>query len=185
MACAPLKDKQVGVVSTFLEGHDAFGVLATGYRRKAFSCFPLIFEHLSGLKQSSIVIVVSPFVAIRKDQILYSELLSLVLLVLGYLVAFEQCSAVSAVLQQLSYAHPSPTHNMFLRYASVQFLGAHGSRLLLRACTYIYAMESGSQTTVDVHSCSNFLELQTQRFENQMAKVLLTFPQSCEAYSSM
>ena len=146
-------------------------------RRKAFSCFPLIFEHLSGLKQSSIVIVVPPLVAIKKDQILYSELLSLVpsvlvLLVLGYLVAFEQCSAV---LQQLSYAHPSPTHNMFLRYASVQFLGAHGSRLLLCACTYIYTMEPGSQTTVDVHSCSNFLELQTQRFENQMAKVLLTF----------
>ena len=35
---------------------------------------------------------------------------SLVLPVLGHLVAFAFCGLV--VFQQLSYAHPSPTHNM-------------------------------------------------------------------------
>ena len=30
IACAPLRDKQVEVVSNLLEGHDAFEVLPTG-----------------------------------------------------------------------------------------------------------------------------------------------------------
>ena len=65
-----LKDKQIEVVRKFLEGHDVFGVLPTGYGKSiCFACLPLIFDHLSGLKESSIVIVVAPLVAIMKDQV--------------------------------------------------------------------------------------------------------------------
>ena len=65
-----LKDKQIEVVRNFLEGHDVFGVLPTGYGKSiCFACLPLIFDHLSGLKESSIVIVVAPLVAIMKDQV--------------------------------------------------------------------------------------------------------------------
>ena len=47
IACAPLRDKQVEVVSNLLEGHDAFGVLPTGLGKSLFwypTCLTIYLE---------------------------------------------------------------------------------------------------------------------------------------------
>ena len=114
IACAPLRDKQVEVVSNLLEGHDAFGVLPTG-KGKSFSGLPPIFDHVSGVKKYCIVIVVPPLVAIMKDQVCYTlgavkfSLLVLVQPVPHHLVAFTWWSC-GFPTPHLCSPQPHPQH---------------------------------------------------------------------------
>lgn len=66
-----MKSEQLQIVESFVTGHDVFGVLPTGYGKSlCYACLPAVFENLlhkpSGF---SIVLVVSPLVALMKDQV--------------------------------------------------------------------------------------------------------------------
>ena len=68
---AELKSHQARVIEQFVSGHDVFGVLPTGYGKSlCYACLPLIFDQLlqkpSG---SSIVLIVSPLIALMRDQV--------------------------------------------------------------------------------------------------------------------
>ena len=66
-----MKPEQLQVVEAFVKGHDVFGVLPTGFGKSlCYACLPLVFDKLLQKPQgSSIVLVVSPLVAIMKDQV--------------------------------------------------------------------------------------------------------------------
>ena len=46
IACAPLRDVQVEVVSNSIAGHDAFGVLSSGFTGKASFFFPSGLQYI-------------------------------------------------------------------------------------------------------------------------------------------
>ena len=66
-----MKQEQFWIVDYFVRGQDVFGVLPTGYGKSlCYACLPLVFDTL--LKKpdgNSIVLIVSPLVAIMKDQV--------------------------------------------------------------------------------------------------------------------
>ena len=65
-----LKELQVKVVSSFVEGNDVFAVLLTGYGKTlCYACLPHLFDYLLQTKEPSIVIVVTPLTAIMEDQV--------------------------------------------------------------------------------------------------------------------
>ena len=68
---AQIKEKQMKIIEAFAEGSDVFGVLPTGYGKSlCYACLPLIFDKLLQKPHgSSIAVVVSPLVAICKDQV--------------------------------------------------------------------------------------------------------------------
>ncbi len=67
-----MKPQQFRVVESFLKGHDVFGVLPTGFGKSlCYACLPIVFDKLLHKPQgTSIVLIVSPLVAIMKDQVL-------------------------------------------------------------------------------------------------------------------
>lgn len=66
-----MKSEQLQVVESFVKGNDVFGVLPTGFGKSlCYACLPLVFDKLLQKPHgSSIVMVVSPLVAIMKDQV--------------------------------------------------------------------------------------------------------------------
>ena len=66
-----LKPEQLDVVKTFVSGRDVFAVLPTGYGKSlCYGCLPIVFDKLLGSSRSkSIVVVVTPLIAIMKDQV--------------------------------------------------------------------------------------------------------------------
>ena len=66
-----LKDKQREVIVNFVKGNDVFAVLLTGYGKSlCYTCQPKVYDYLLGT-QGSIVLVVTPLIAIIKDQVTY------------------------------------------------------------------------------------------------------------------
>ena len=64
-----LKPDQADVIEAFVKGRDVFAVLPTGYGKSlCYGCLPLVFDRLHGGEERSIVVVVSPLIAIMKDQ---------------------------------------------------------------------------------------------------------------------
>ena len=52
-----------------MKGRDVFAVLPTGYGKSlCYGCLPLVFDRLHDGEERSIVVVVSPLIAIMKDQ---------------------------------------------------------------------------------------------------------------------
>ena len=66
-----LKDKQVEIITSVLEGKDVFGILPTGYGKTlCFTALPAAFDLVLGKESGhSIVIVVSPLKALMEDQV--------------------------------------------------------------------------------------------------------------------
>ena len=65
-----LREKQAEVSSKFVSGHDVFAVLPTGYGKSlCYACLPGAFDLLFNKTEPSIVVVVSPLVAIMNDQV--------------------------------------------------------------------------------------------------------------------
>lgn len=66
-----MRSEQLQIVESFVTGHDVLGVLPTGYGKSlCYACLPLVFDRL--LKKPSgfsIALVVSPLVALMKDQV--------------------------------------------------------------------------------------------------------------------
>ena len=67
------KSHQLQVLESFLKGHDVFGILPTGYGKTfCYVCLPLVFNQLLQKPSGySIVMVVSPLVALTRDQVGY------------------------------------------------------------------------------------------------------------------
>ena len=67
---AKLKREQEDVVTAFLSGRDVFSILPTGFGKTlCYACLPLIFDELSPVVPHSIILVVTPLIAIMKDQV--------------------------------------------------------------------------------------------------------------------
>ena len=75
MACAKplgytLKEEQRKVLCSFVGGEEVFGVLPTGYSKSlCYQCLPFIFDSLRTDGLQSVILVISPLVAIIKDQV--------------------------------------------------------------------------------------------------------------------
>ena len=64
-----VKDEQLQVVTNVVSGKDVFAVLPTGYGKSlCFALLPGVFNRLMGVPMS-IVVVLSPLIAIMKDQV--------------------------------------------------------------------------------------------------------------------
>ena len=66
-----VKNEQLLAIRQFVCGNDVFVCLPTGYGKSlCYSCLPLVFDKLNYHKvATSIIIVVSPLMALMKDQI--------------------------------------------------------------------------------------------------------------------
>ena len=67
-----LKKEQLDVIVKYAMGRDVFAVLPTGYGKSlCYQCLPYVFNKLffDGREHSSIIIVISPLIAIMKDQV--------------------------------------------------------------------------------------------------------------------
>ena len=67
-----MKPQQLRVVKSFLKGHDVFRVLQTGFSKShCYACLPIVSDKLRHKPQgSSVVLIVSPLIAIMKDPVL-------------------------------------------------------------------------------------------------------------------
>ena len=65
-----LKAEQESAIVSFLAGNDVFVSLPTGYGKSlCYAALPYSFDELRATSKSSIVIVVSPLIALMKDQV--------------------------------------------------------------------------------------------------------------------
>ena len=66
-----LKPDQRVVLREVLKPHDVFVILPTGYGKSlCYACLPLMYDELFMInKELSIVIVLTPLIAIMKDQV--------------------------------------------------------------------------------------------------------------------
>ena len=66
-----MKPQQLEVVQSFVKGNDVFGVLPTGFGKSlCYGCLPLVYDRLLQKPSGhSIALVVTPLVAIMKDQV--------------------------------------------------------------------------------------------------------------------
>ena len=66
-----MKPEQVEVAVALIEGRDVFAILPTGFGKSlCYACLPVAFDKCQKKERGySIVVVVSPLVAIMKDQV--------------------------------------------------------------------------------------------------------------------
>ena len=65
-----LKPEQRTSIFQFASGSDVFVSLPTGYgKSQCYTLLPPVFDLLRGIKEKSIVLVVSPLLALMKDQV--------------------------------------------------------------------------------------------------------------------
>ena len=68
MGYCRLKPEQKEAIMYYLQGNDVFIVLPTGFGKSlCYGCLPLVYDTLGG-KEGSIVVVISPLIALMKDQ---------------------------------------------------------------------------------------------------------------------
>ena len=67
-----LKKEQTDIILNFIIGNDVFAVLPTGFGKSlCYACLPGIFDKLYG-NANSLIVVISPLLAIMKDQVSYN-----------------------------------------------------------------------------------------------------------------
>ena len=67
---ARLKEEQCAVVKDLIGGKDVFAALPTGFGKSlCFACLPGVFDVIMGT-DNSVVVVLSPLIAIMKDQVI-------------------------------------------------------------------------------------------------------------------
>ena len=66
-----MKQEQVDVVTAFLKGKDVFAILPTGFGKSlCYACLPAALDILNKKERGySIVVVISPLIAIMIDQV--------------------------------------------------------------------------------------------------------------------
>lgn len=74
-----MKPEQLEVVLQFVKGRDVFAVLPTGFGKSlCYACLPSTFDRVLQKERGySIVVVVTPLLAIMKDQVSVKHMLSL------------------------------------------------------------------------------------------------------------
>ena len=69
MGYSSLKPEQRRAITLFVQHKDIFVILPTGYGKSlCYGCLPLVFDLLDK-RQGSIIVVVSPLIALMKDQV--------------------------------------------------------------------------------------------------------------------
>ena len=77
-----IKEEQRKVLCSFVGGEEVFAVLPTGYSKSlCYECLPIIFDSLRTDGLESVIIVISPLVAIIKDQV-RKHLLGIIMVVI-------------------------------------------------------------------------------------------------------
>ena len=70
LGISTLKSQQSEAIFQFLHGRDVFVALPTGYGKSlCYMALPCIFDRLRGVTNQSVVLVVSPLVALMADQV--------------------------------------------------------------------------------------------------------------------
>ena len=71
-----MKAEQLDVIGALLERRDTFAILPTGFRKSlCYACLPAAFDSIGKREHGhSIVVVVTPLLAIMKDQVRQSRL---------------------------------------------------------------------------------------------------------------
>ena len=70
LGISTLKSQQSEAIFQFLHGRDVFVALPTGYGKSlCYMALPWIFDRLRGVTNQSVVLVVSPLVALMADQV--------------------------------------------------------------------------------------------------------------------
>ena len=65
-----VKEEQRKVLCSFVGGEEVFAVLSTGYSKTlCYQCLPFIFDSLRTDGLESVILFISPLVAIIKDQV--------------------------------------------------------------------------------------------------------------------
>ena len=65
-----LKEDQKKVITSFIDGEDVFAVLPTGYGKSlCYQCLPYIYDKIREDGLISIIIIITPLIAIIKDQV--------------------------------------------------------------------------------------------------------------------
>ena len=65
-----LKAEQRSAIRSFVMGEDVFAVLPTGFGKSlCYECLPIVFDNIRTDGLFSIIIVVTPLIAIMKDQV--------------------------------------------------------------------------------------------------------------------
>lgn len=65
-----VKPQQMMVVREFINRRDVFVVLPTGFGKTlCFTCLPIVFDELCPDSRPSIILVVTPLIAIMQDQV--------------------------------------------------------------------------------------------------------------------
>ena len=64
------KEQEEVLLSLLVTGRDVFVVLLTGHGKSlCYACIPATFDTLCGVEKRSIVVVVTPLIALMKDQV--------------------------------------------------------------------------------------------------------------------
>ena len=70
LGISTLKSQQSEAIFQFLHGRDVFVALPTGYGKSlCYMALPWIFDRLRGVTNQSVVLVISPLVALMADQV--------------------------------------------------------------------------------------------------------------------
>ena len=70
LGISELRPQQEVIIRTFIHGRDMFVSLPTGSKKTLCYCsLPLVFDTLHGNTSQSVVVVVSPLIALMKDQV--------------------------------------------------------------------------------------------------------------------
>ena len=66
-----MKPEQLDVAVAFIEGRDVFAILPTGFGKSlCYACLPVAFDKILKKERGySIVVVITPLLAIMKDQV--------------------------------------------------------------------------------------------------------------------
>ena len=65
-----LKEEQRKIIVHFVGGEDVFGVLPTGFGKSlCYQCLPFVFDSKRDDGLSSLILVITPLIAIMKDQV--------------------------------------------------------------------------------------------------------------------
>ena len=93
-----MKPEQEQAILAFVSGKDVFVALPTGYGKSlCFGLLPRVFDLLRGVEEQSVVIVVSPLVALMKEQAasLSSKRASVIKSALNYLTTLcKRCAII-------------------------------------------------------------------------------------------
>ena len=77
-----LKEEQYAVLKDLIGGKDVFAALPMGFGKSlCFACLPGVFDVIMGT-ENSVVVVLSPLIAIVKNQVIFLTLKSLLMCVI-------------------------------------------------------------------------------------------------------